>query len=197
MYFGGPVKVAKSLLQAINSVTRSSFSHLPTSGAVLNGTEDLGTFLVGSYGSDLQFILKQLGYEKLDDVLVMESRYPFKVPNGQKFNLLDVSDDIYNKAMVKGGFFTHVNSKWVDAAVAQKAEVVIMSKNEYLYNSIRNEYGEIIGKELSGFGKEIHRFEWKHGYRFDVKTKRMLSPEQLKGKKISTLTQVDDYTIKI
>lgn len=199
MYFGSSRKVSKLLLQAINSVTRSSFSHIPTNGAILNGTEDLGTFLVGSFGSDLQFILRELGYEKLDDILVMESGYVFNVAKGQKFNLLDVSDDIYNKAIAKGGggFFTHINSKWVDAAVAQRAEVVVMSKTEYLYNSIRNEYGEIIGKKLSGFGKEIHRFEWKHGYRFDVKTKRMLSPEQLKGKKISTLTQADDNTIKI
>ncbi|WP_262151803.1 hypothetical protein [Chryseobacterium foetidum] len=41
---------------------------------------------------------------------------------------------------------------------------------------------------LSGFGKEIHRFEWKYGYRFDAKTKRMLSPEQLKGKRLPILT---------
>lgn len=50
---------------------------------------------------------------------------------------------------------------------------------------------------LRGFGEEVHRFEWKHNYRFDSKTKRMISPSQLKGKKASALTKFEDYQIKI
>lgn len=49
---------------------------------------------------------------------------------------------------------------------------------------------------LTGFGKEVHRFEWKHNYRFDSKTKRMISPSQFKGKKAPALTKFEDYQIK-
>ncbi|OCK50488.1 hypothetical protein BA768_04870 [Chryseobacterium sp. CBo1] len=179
----------------VNKVVAHGFLHNATSGAKLLGNEDLGTFLVGSFGSDLQNILKELDYPELIDKAMLKSGYPFNAPKGQKFNLLNVSDEIYTEAIAKGGFFTNVNSKWVDAAVRQKVEVVIMSNEKYLRNWEKLADGTR-KSTLSGFGKEIHRFEWKHGYRLDVKTKRMLSPEQLKGKKFPTLTQFNEYTIK-
>jgi hypothetical protein len=40
-----------------------------------------------------------------------------------------------------------------------------------------------------------YRFESKHGYRFDPKTKRMLLPSELKGRKLPTLTQFEEYKI--
>ncbi|WP_435525310.1 hypothetical protein [Chryseobacterium indoltheticum] len=69
------------------------------------GNEDLGTFLVGSFGSDLQNILKELDYPELIDKAMLKSDYPFNAPKGQKFNLLNVSDEIYTEAIAKGGFY--------------------------------------------------------------------------------------------
>ncbi|SEW24154.1 hypothetical protein SAMN05421841_1784 [Chryseobacterium wanjuense] len=57
------------------------------------------------------------------------------------------------------------------------------------------ENGNVIGEKLTGFGKEVHRFEWKHGYRFDPKTKRMLLPSELNRRKLPTLTQFEEYKI--
>ncbi|WP_435526009.1 hypothetical protein [Chryseobacterium indoltheticum] len=94
------------------------------------------------------------------------------------------------KLLQRSGFFTNVNSKWVDAAVRQKAEVVIMSDASNLRN-----YDNILNKRvLTGFGKEVHRFEWKHGYRFNPKTKRMVPPSEAKG--LKPLTKFEEYTIK-
>lgn len=57
-------------------------------------------------------------------------------------------------------------------------------------------FNENTGKDvLTGFGKEVHCFEWKHGYRFDPKTKRMLPPSELKGRKFPTLTQLEEHKI--
>jgi hypothetical protein len=40
-----------------------------------------------------------------------------------------------------------------------------------------------------------YRFEWKHGYRFDPKTKRMLLPSELNRRKQPTLTQLEEHKI--
>ncbi|WP_144281287.1 hypothetical protein [Chryseobacterium echinoideorum] len=177
----------------VNKFVAHRFSHNATSGAKLLGNEDLGTFLVGSFGSDLHNVLKELDYPELIDKAMLKSGYPFNAPKGQKFNLLNVSDEIYEEAIAQGGFFTNVNSKWVDAAVRQKAEVVIMSDLINLRNPIM-ENGIVIGEKLTGFGKEVHRFEWKHDYRFHPKTKRMVPPNEAKG--LKPLTKLEEYTIK-
>ncbi len=70
------------------------------------------------------------------------------------------------------GFFNVVNAKWVDAAVLQNADVIIVSKLDDLYKA---------PGELTGFGKEVHRFEWKHGYRYDPNTKMMVPPNKANG----------------
>ena len=46
--------------------------------------------------------------------------------------------------------------------------------------------------DLSGFGKEIHRLEWKHGYRFDPTTKMMVPPSKASG--LPTKTLQSEYT---
>ncbi|MBO6185308.1 MAG: hypothetical protein J6O88_11585 [Chryseobacterium sp.] len=177
----------------INKVVAHRLSHNATSGAKLLGNEDLGTFLVGSFGSDLKNILAELHYPELIDKAMLKGGYPFNAPKGQKFNLLNVSDEIYEEAIARGGFFTRVNSKWVDAAVRQQAEVVIMSDLINLRNPIM-ENGIVIGEKLTGFGKEVHRFEWKHGYRFNPKTKRMIPSSEAKD--LKPLTQFKEYIIK-
>lgn len=171
------------------STFKSKFSHLPTSGAIIDETIKDGTYLVGSFASDLKLIVRQLDYtiiNKLDE--------SFPLLEGQKFNILNVSDDIYEEAIKNGGFFTKVNAKWVDSAVENGKDVIVLSKAEELRRPITNDAGEIIGEELTGFGKEIHRFEWVHGYRFNPETKMMVPPQEAKD--LKTLTKFDEYKIK-
>lgn len=193
IHFSEGKKFFRIIMPWVNREVVSNFTHKATSGAKLTGYEDLGTFLVGSFGSDLQYVLKQMYYPELTDKMMLEAGYPFNLPKYQKFNLLNVSNDIYEEAIKRGGFFTQVNSKWVDAAVTQNVEVVIMSE----FNNLRApvfEKGVQVGEKLTGFGKEIHRFEWKHNYRFNPKTKRMVPPTEARG--LKTLTKFEEYTIK-
>jgi hypothetical protein len=154
------------------------FTHVPTSGALITNNAKQGTFLIGSYPTDLQQILGELNYPKIQNV-----DFAFPVPSGQKFNLLNISDAQYNYWAANGGFFTKVNGPWIDAAVLQNADVVVVSNFNQLYNS---------PGVLSGFGKEIHRLEWKHGYRFDPTTKMMVPPSNAAGLPAKTLQS--EYT---
>jgi hypothetical protein len=181
----GTSRVSCALVGASRAGERESlngagkaFTHVPTSGALITNNAKQGTFLVGSYPSDLQYILGELNYPKIQNV-----DFAFPVPSGQKFNLLNISDEAYNYWAANGGFFTKVNGPWIDAAVTQGADIVVVSKMETLYNS---------PGVLSGFGKEIHRLEWKHGYRFDPSTKMMVPPSKANG--LPTKTLQSEYT---
>ena len=155
------------------------FKHIPTSGINITSKAKQGTYLIGSYPSDLQYILKELGYPKINKIDL-----DFPVPTGQKFNLLNISDGLYKKYLASGGgFFKQVNGPWIDAAVRQGKDVMVVSDFKQLYNS---------AGELTGFGKEMHRLEWVHGYRFDPNTKMMIP--QPKGSKLPTKTLQSDYT---
>jgi hypothetical protein len=154
------------------------FLHNPTSGVLISISAKQGTFLVGSYPPDLKFIIEELNYPKIQTV-----DFTFPVPSGQRFNLLNITDEAYNYWAANGGFFTKVNGPWIDAAVTQGADIIVVSKIETLYNS---------PGVLSGFGKEIHRLEWKHGYRFDPSTKMMVSPSKANG--LPTKTLQSEYT---
>ncbi len=156
-----------------------AFSHSPTSGALITKNAKQGTFLVGSFNSDLDFILRELNYPEITDYnLLRPSANPeYLTPLGQKFNMLNVSKEVVDYFSKKGGFFNIVNARWVDAAVIQNADIFIVSKLEDLYSA---------PGRLSGFGKEVHRFEWKHGYRYDPDTKMMVPPN--KANKLPTRT---------
>ena len=81
-----------------------------------------------------------------------------------------------------GGFFTKVNGPWIDAAVKQGADVFVVSNVKKIENiyTITNE-NNVVTTELTGFGKELHRLEWKHGYRFDPATRMMVPPSKANG----------------
>lgn len=157
----------------------SAFNHIPTSGAIISSNAKQGTFLIGSFQDDLIHIIDELGpYPKIQPV-----DFNFPVSSEQKFNLLNISDAQYTYWTENGGFFTKVNGSWIDAAVIQNADVIVISNFNRLYNS---------PGVLSGFGKEIHRLEWKHGYRFDPTTKSMVSPSKASGLPAKTLQS--EYT---
>ncbi len=156
-----------------------TFNHISTSGAIVTSNAKQGTFLIGSYPTDLQQILAELNYPK-----ILTVNFSFPVPFGQRFNLLNISEAQYNYWTANGGFFTKVNGPWIDAAVVQNADIIVVSDLNQLYNS---------PGVLSGFGKEVHRLEWKHGYRFDPTTKMMVPPNKAFG--LPTKTLQSEYTI--
>ncbi len=180
---------AQKLISKINYARGSVFKHNLTSGAIVTNKAKYGTFLIGSFQTDLKFIL-----EELNSIKIKVIDFKFPIPFGQKtFNILDIADEAYNYWATNGGFFTKVNGPWVDAAVLQKADIVVVTNpyiSKNIYNTITKDRVTI--KELTGFGKEIHRLEWKHGYRFDPKTKMMLPPNQSNG--LNTITKFLDYT---
>jgi hypothetical protein len=57
-------------------------------------------------------------------------------------------------------------------AVAQGYDIIVVSKMETLYNS---------PGVLSDFGREIHRLESKHGYRYNHSPNMMMLASQMGG----------------
>src|SRR4051812_37805285 len=75
------------------------------------------------------------------------------------YNLLNVSDEIYNEAQALkaaggSGFFTNVNAKWIDEAVKRGDDIIIVSDLKHMFND---------KGDLSGFGKEIKYLIEVHG----------------------------------
>ncbi|MFY7844860.1 cell envelope integrity protein TolA [Chryseobacterium gambrini] len=173
----------------VNAKLKSKFSHTLSSGAVIAPNAKKGTYLVGGWVTDFRFVLKELDYPVITDVEILRKGYDFPLPKGQKFNLLNVSEDVVTYFSKKGGFFNRVNAKWVDAAVKRGEDVIIATDLEEIYRIVN-----IDGKKskiLTGYGKEVHRFEWKHGYRYDPESKMMLPPEKANG--LEPLTKFEDY----
>lgn len=173
----------------VNAKLKSKFSHTLSSGAVIAPNAKKGTYLVGGWVTDFRFVLKELYYPVITDVEILRKGYDFPLPKGQKFNLLNVSEDVVTYFSKKGGFFNRVNAKWVDAAVKRGEDVIIATDLEEIYRIVN-----IDGKKskiLTGYGKEVHRFEWKHGYRYNSKSKMMLPPEKANG--LEPLTKFEDY----
>lgn len=175
----------------VNAKLKSKFSHILSSGVVIERNAKKGTYLVGGWVTDFRFVLKELDYPIITDFEKLRKGYDFPLPEGQKFNLLNVSEDVVVYFSKKGGFFNRVNAKWVDAAVKRGEDVIIATDLEEIYR-IANIDGKK-SKILTGYGKEIHRFEWKHGYRFNSESKMMLPPEKANG--LQPLTKFEDYKI--
>ncbi len=179
---------AGKLLKALEGLLpRWQFQHILSSGVKITENVRKGAYLVGGWVADFQFVLKELEYPVITDAKILEKAYSFPVPQGQKFNLLNVSEDVVKHFAKKGGFFKRVNAPWVDAAVLRKEEIIVATRQKDLFRTVIKDGEEV--EVLTGFGKEIHRFEWEHGYRFDPKTKRMLPPDQAKG--LPTLTKFE------
>ncbi|WP_299434391.1 hypothetical protein [uncultured Aquimarina sp.] len=170
---------------------RSTFKHKPSSGVVVSKDTPLGTYLVGGWMTDLKFILKELDYPVITDFEILRRNFEFLAPSGQKYNLLNVSEEVVRYFSKRGGFFNRVNAKWVDAAVKRRENILLITRKIDLYRPIIKDGKRI--EVLTGYGKEIHRFEWKHGYRYDSKTNKMVPSE--KAKSLQTLTNFEDHKI--
>lgn len=164
-----------------------TFEHLPSSLVTLLESIPHGAFMIGNFEADLKYIIDELNYTLIENV---DMNFP--VPPGEKFNLLNVSIDAYNYYAERGGFFTLVNGPWIDAAVREKRPIIVVTDMSSCYAPSRVD-GKLV-QVLTGFGKEVHRLEWKHNYRFDPKTRQMVPPE-LAGD-LPTWTRKKDYTHK-
>jgi hypothetical protein len=169
----------KQIAEEVMAAGESVFKHIPTSGAIITPAAKPGTFLIGAFKYDLDPILKELSYPEIG----INVDFSFPVPNGQKFNLLNIDNAGYNYYTNNGGFFTRVNGPWIDAAVKQQADIMVVSDLKYIYKET--------GDGLTGFGKEIHRLEWVHGYRYDPNTKMMVPPGKANG--LKTITLKEEY----
>jgi hypothetical protein len=166
----------------IANINSRPFAHTPSSGAIVYSHLEEGTYLIGGFPPDLQYILDGLAYPKMDPL-----NTDFPLPTGQRFNMLNVSDQVYQQYInADVGFFRSVNGPWIDHGVSRGVPFVVVSDvSQYLYKIEDGVQG------LTGFGKEIHRLEWLHGYRYDPATKRMLPPPESGG--LPALTNVSDY----
>jgi hypothetical protein len=167
-----------------NLPRQSAFRHKFTSGVTVYTDEPFGTFLIGSFRHDLEQVLNELNYPTIARV-----DFNFPVPANQKFNLLNITIDEYTYWVNNGGFFTKVNGPWIDAAVSSKQKIIVTSDMAYAYSSSFIDNIEVF--ELTGFGKELHRLEWKHGYRYDPLTHTMVPPELAKD--LKPITKEIDY----
>lgn len=166
----------------INQIHQRVLKHPPSSGAIVYKESPSGTFLIGSYPPDLRYILEELNYPKMATL-----NLEFPVPSQQQFNLLNVSSEVYEAFKnAEKGFFRSVNGPWIDHGVKSKVPIIVVSDvHQFVY---RLEEGI---KTLTGFGKEVHRLEWIHGYRYDPGSRRMLPPSQAGD--LPTITQKKDY----
>jgi hypothetical protein len=151
-----------------------------------------GSYIIGSFGSDLEDLIK---YETKYANVSKSDNFP--LPNNQKFNMLNVDDATYKywSKPENGGFFKNVNGPWVDSAVYKKADNYVASDvKKYLYSKDIVTLNGVDTKPLTGFGKEIHRLEYKHGYRYDPTSNMMVPPN--KSQRLKPLTKEKDYVIE-
>jgi hypothetical protein len=163
------------------------FKHSPTSGAIITINIKQGTYLIGAYPKDLKFILSELGYAKTSKI-----GPNFSPEFGQKVNLLNVADGLYQYYKATGGFFVQVNGPWVDSAVLQGMDIICVTdptapNSLFILTEVNGKYI----RTLTGFGKEVHRLEWKFGYRYDPSTKHMVPNRADKP----TLTKKEDNSL--
>ncbi|MEL7219794.1 MAG: polymorphic toxin-type HINT domain-containing protein, partial [Bacteroidota bacterium] len=180
----------------------------PTSGLRIYSNAPEGTFIIGGFGPDLKFILPQFPTATIGDPvdLVLPDHVNqlngwisagFPQPIGSQFNLLNVYDPLFVHVLNNpqelvtygvftdrgaGQFFTFINGPWMDAAVQQNQFILVASNvSDYVYET---------PTKLTGFGKEIHRLEWIHGYRFNPSNNTMVPPSEATG--LSALTREGD-----
>jgi hypothetical protein len=125
------------------------------------------TTLVGAYDGDLDGVIRSVDYHRYDgniDGLVHGAK-----PGG--LNMLNVSDRFWHEcqALTPDGFFQRVNAPWVDASVARRDRILVGSDVD---TRLRNK-----NNELTGFGREIERYEKVHGMRYDSATGEMVYPD--------------------
>lgn len=125
-----------------------------TSGAKLVATTGKTTTVLGRYGDDIQYIIKELDLKKSLD---------FGAKSGG-FNVLNAPDDLYKTA---DQFWKEFNKPFLDQAMARGDEIIMATKPtiDKLYYAGT--------KELTGFGREF-KYLTKNGYSYDSAANKMI-----------------------
>lgn len=127
--------------------------YLPTSGVKLKTSPWETTTVLGTYVSDTQNVLTELGNIKSLDFGMKK--------NG--FNLLNAPDELYINPKQ---FWDEFNQPFLDKAIQRGDDVAMATKP-----TVENLY--IAGtKQLTGFGRE-YEYLLQHGYTYDAKTSTM------------------------
>ncbi|MEE9726359.1 hypothetical protein VL806_03145 [Listeria seeligeri] len=124
--------------------------YLPTSGVKLKTSPWETTTVLGTYVSDTQNVLTELGNIKSLDFGMKKNR----------FNLLNAPDELYINPKQ---FWDEFNQPFLNKAIQRGDDVAMATKP-----TVENLY--IVGtKQLTGFGRE-YEYLLQHGYTYDAKT---------------------------
>jgi len=106
-----------------------------------------------------------------------EVDYKFPVAPGQNYNVLNIGEVEFEYWKRRpGGFFGNVNGPWIDSAVEQKKPIFVVTDANVRDNLYERGPDGQLTRKLRAFGKEVHRLEWKHGYRYDPVSRQMVPP---------------------
>ena len=139
-------------------IKSNEFQYLPTSGAKLTATSGKTTTVLGSYQSDMRYIVQELGNVKSTDF----------GPKDGGFNILNVPDDMYK---TPEQFWNEVNKPWLIEAIARGDDIVLATKPTK--KAMWKIEPKSKTKTLTGFGRE-YQFLIENGYSFDRSTGMMV-----------------------
>lgn len=132
---------------------KTQLDYTTSTGLKLQGMQGQTSTIIGSYNTDMQYIVNELGNIKTLD---------FGARNGG-FNVLNVPDELYNPET----FWELYNKPWLEKAVNRGDSIVVATKP-----NVSNMYIPGTNK-LTGFGNEI-KFLENHGYYLDEKLMKMI-----------------------
>ena len=121
--------------------------YIPTSGIQIKATPGKTTTILGRYGPDISYIIKELGLTKSTDL----------GSNAGGFRVLNMPDDYYITAEQ---FWNEYNKPFIDIAI-ENGDVI------YMVTPITNSNLYLPGStELTGYGREYF-YLLEHGYEYD------------------------------
>ncbi|MEG0315171.1 MAG: hypothetical protein RR646_07940 [Erysipelotrichaceae bacterium] len=132
---------------------KTQLDYTTSSGLKLQVVQGQTSTIIGSYNTDMQYVVNELGNIKTLD---------FGARNGG-FNVLNVPDELYNPET----FWKLYNKPWLEKAVNRGDSIVVATKP-----NVSNMYIPGTNK-LTGFGNEI-KFLERHDYWFDENIMKMV-----------------------
>ena len=157
----------------------TGIGYTSSNGVRLSWDDAWDTYLIGSYNEDIRTIIQRLKYPILCRRDIENGGYP---PFGQVYNILNDNYAEYRQCRDIGGpgaFFRVVNARWLDRAVSRN-RVIKAVTNPGRNDLVRNEFA------LTGFGREIHRLEHIHGWRYDPVRRQFLPQSKTKFRRTYT-----------
>ena len=154
---GGKKAAGEAAEDVYKGGSKIKLDYVTSNGLELEATPGKTTTVLGTYRSDTNAILNELGNVKSLDFGPRES----------SFNLLNTPDELY---VSPNQFWNEYNKPWLDNAIERNDIFKIATEPTWDNLTQTNMYTEKI--ELTGFGRE-YTYLRKHGYLFDSVTKIM------------------------